>query len=88
MPSTGPRVAASVARLRGPPHASPSLLWSKGERKTANWFLGLSALLVATAFYLTYRRGLPRRVIEEVLLWISAAVTVGVLFYTIRADGL
>ncbi len=53
-----------------------------------NWFLGLSGLLVGAAFYLTYRRGSPRRPLDEALIWVSTAIAVGVLFYTIRAEGL
>ncbi len=53
-----------------------------------NWLLGLSVLLVGSAFYLTYRRGRPRRRFDEAVLWLSAAVTAGLLFYTIGAEGL
>ena len=53
-----------------------------------NWFLTLSGLLVGAAFYLTYSRGRPRRRLDEALLWVSTAITVGLLFYTIGAEGL
>ncbi len=52
-----------------------------------NWMLAISGLFIGVAFYVTYRRARPRR-LDEAVLWISAAITVGLLFYTIGAEGL
>ncbi len=53
-----------------------------------NWFFGMSGLFIGAAFYITYRRGRPRRPLDEALLWIATAITVALLFYTIGAEGL
>lgn len=53
-----------------------------------NWLLVLSAVFLGGPFYLAYRLGGSPRGFEEVVLWLSAAITALLLLYTLSIEGI